>query len=387
MLINYRNYEKLDINFGKGVNVFIGDNAQGKTNILEAIYYCAFAKSHRTTRDRELINWNNHESYISLGIAKERLDKKIDIKILKDGKKAIKVNSIKINKIGELFGIFNVVMFSPEDLKIVKDSPGVRRRFIDMELCQLNKKYYYNLVQYNKVLNERNVVLKNKNLSEEMLDIYDEQLSSYGEYVIKERLKYFEKLNYYGVQVHKDITSNKENIEFKYQSTIKDLSKIKENFYEALKKSRKKDIEKGISTIGLHRDDFSIFINNVDIKNFGSQGQQRTAVLTIKFASLRIIKEITGEYPVLLLDDVLSELDSNRQNYLLNNICSCDTITKGGNGDVGKEKHSRKNFFIIKSTKSTISYCCNVHSCICCGSTIACVVFVSIKSRNNELCK
>ena len=159
MLINYRNYEKLDINFGKGVNVFIGDNAQGKTNILEAIYYCAFAKSHRTTRDRELINWNNHESYISLGIAKERLDKKIDIKILKDGKKAIKVNSIKINKIGELFGIFNVVMFSPEDLKIVKDSPGVRRRFIDMELCQLNKKYYYNLVQYSKVLNERN---KNK---------------------------------------------------------------------------------------------------------------------------------------------------------------------------------------------------------------------------------
>ncbi|MCI6190383.1 MAG: DNA replication/repair protein RecF [Clostridium sp.] len=350
MLINYRNYEKLDINFGKGVNVFIGDNAQGKTNILEAIYYCAFAKSHRTTRDRELINWNNHESYISLGIAKERLDKKIDIKILKDGKKAIKVNSIKINKIGELFGIFNVVMFSPEDLKIVKDSPGVRRRFIDMELCQLNKKYYYNLVQYNKVLNERNVVLKNKNLSEEMLDIYDEQLSSYGEYVIKERLKYFEKLNYYGVQVHKDITSNKENIEFKYQSTIKDLSKIKENFYEALKKSRKKDIEKGISTIGPHRDDFSIFINNVDIKNFGSQGQQRTAVLTIKFASLRIIKEITGEYPVLLLDDVLSELDFSRKKYILSTIGEIQTvITCTGIEDIYSYLDSNSKIFKVKN--------------------------------------
>lgn len=350
MLINYRNYEKLDINFGKGVNVFIGDNAQGKTNILEAIYYCAFAKSHRTTRDRELINWNNHESYISLGIAKERLDKKIDIKILKDGKKAIKVNSIKINKIGELFGIFNVVMFSPEDLKIVKDSPGVRRRFIDMELCQLNKKYYYNLVQYNKVLNERNVVLKNKNLSEEMLDIYDEQLSFYGEYVIKERLKYFEKLNYYGVQVHKDITSNKENIEFKYQSTIKDLSKIKENFYEALKKSRKKDIEKGISTIGLHRDDFSIFINNVDIKNFGSQGQQRTAVLTIKFASLRIIKEITGEYPVLLLDDVLSELDFSRKKYILSTIGEIQTvITCTGIEDIYSYLDSNSKIFKVKN--------------------------------------
>ncbi|MDY4079687.1 MAG: DNA replication/repair protein RecF [Clostridium sp.] len=350
MLINYRNYEKLDINFGKGVNVFIGDNAQGKTNILEAIYYCAFAKSHRTTRDRELINWNNHESYISLGIAKERLDKKIDIKILKDGKKAIKVNSIKINKIGELFGIFNVVMFSPEDLKIVKDSPGVRRRFIDMELCQLNKKYYYNLVQYNKVLNERNVVLKNKNLSEEMLDIYDEQLSSYGEYVIKERLKYVEKLNYYGVQVHKDITSNKENIEFKYQSTIKDLSKIKENFYEALKKSRKKDIEKGISTIGPHRDDFSIFINNVDIKNFGSQGQQRTAVLTIKFASLRIIKEITGEYPVLLLDDVLSELDFSRKKYILSTIGEIQTvITCTGIEDIYSYLDSNSKIFKVKN--------------------------------------
>ena len=350
MLINYRNYEKLDINFGKGVNVFIGDNAQGKTNILEAIYYCAFAKSHRTTRDRELINWNNHESYISLGIAKERIDKKIDIKILKDGKKAIKVNSIKINKIGELFGIFNVVMFSPEDLKIVKDSPGVRRRFIDMELCQLNKKYYYNLVQYNKVLNERNVVLKNKNLSEEMLDIYDEQLSSYGEYVIKERLKYFEKLNYYGVQVHKDITSNKENIEFKYQSTIKDLSKIKENFYEALKKSRKKDIEKGISTIGPHRDDFSIFINNVDIKNFGSQGQQRTAVLTIKFASLRIIKEITGEYPVLLLDDVLSELDFSRKKYILSTIGEIQTvITCTGIEDIYSYLDSNSKIFKVKN--------------------------------------
>lgn len=350
MLINYRNYEKLDINFGKGVNVFIGDNAQGKTNILESIYYCAFAKSHRTTRDRELINWNNHEAYISLGIAKERLDKKIDIKILKDGKKAIKVNSIKINKIGELFGIFNVVMFSPEDLKIVKDSPGVRRRFIDMELCQLNKKYYYNIVQYNKVLNERNVVLKNRNLSEDMLDIYDEQLSSYGEYVIKERLKYIDKLNHYGKKVHKDITSNKENIEFKYQSTIKDLSKVKENFYEALKKNRKKDIEKGISTIGPHRDDFSIFINNVDIKSFGSQGQQRTAVLTIKFASLRIIKEITNEYPVLLLDDVLSELDFSRKRYILSTIGEIQTIiTCTGIEDICNYLDSNSKIFKVKN--------------------------------------
>ena len=154
ILLNYRNYKELDLGFSKNVNVIMGDNAQGKTNILESIYYCAFAKSHRTSRDKELINWESNDAYISASIGKERLDKRIDINILKDGKKAIRINSIKINKIGELFGTFNVVMFSPEDLKIIKDSPGVRRRFIDMEICQLNSKYYYNLVQYNKVLNE-----------------------------------------------------------------------------------------------------------------------------------------------------------------------------------------------------------------------------------------
>ena len=150
----------LNVNLGKNVNVFMGDNAQGKTNILEAIYYCAFAKSHRTSKDKELINWNNENAFISLSVGKERLDKKIDINILKDGKKAIKINNIKVNKIGELFGTFNVVMFSPEDLRIIKESPGVRRKFLDMELCQLNTRYYYNLVQYNKILNERNVVIK-----------------------------------------------------------------------------------------------------------------------------------------------------------------------------------------------------------------------------------
>ena len=319
-MLNYRNYKSLNITLGKNVNVFMGDNAQGKTNILEAIYYCAFAKSHRTSKDRELINWNSDSAYVSLLVGKDRLDKNIDINILKDGKKAIKINKIKVSKIGELFGNFNVVMFS------LKDSPGVRRKFIDMELCQLNSKYYYNLVQYNKVLNERNVVLKNRKLDSEILDIYDIQLANFGYHIIIERLKYINKLNFYGKDIHKDISSGKENVEFKYISTIKDLEDIENSFYELLRRNRKKDIEKGTTSIGPHRDDFIVLINDVDTKSFGSQGQQRSAVLTIKFSSLKIIKEMTSEYPVLLLDDVLSELDFNRKRYILSTIGEIQTI-------------------------------------------------------------
>ena len=352
MLLNYRNYKELNIDLGKAVNVFIGDNAQGKTNILEAMYYCGFAKSHRTSRDRELVNWDSEGAYLSIGIGKERLDKKIDINILNNGKKAITINSIKINKIGELFGNFNVVMFSPEDLKIIKESPGIRRKFIDMEICQLNKKYYYSLVQYNKVLNERNSVLKNRNLSEDILDIYDQQLISFGEYIIVQRIEYLNKLNLYGKEIHKDITLGKEDIEFRYQSSIKKSDNIKNDFYNLLKKNRKRDFEKGISTIGPHRDDFSVFINNIEAKSYGSQGQQRTAVLTMKFSSLRIIKEITGEYPVLLLDDVLSELDSNRKKYILSTIGDIQTIiTCTGVSDIEKYLDFNSKIFKVKDGK------------------------------------
>ena len=307
-MLNYRNYNTLDIELCPNVNVFMGDNAQGKTNILEAIYYCAFAKSHRTSKDRELINWQGDNAFISVEVGKERLDKRIDISILKDGKKSIRINKIKIKKIGELFGNFNVVMFSPEDLRIIKDSPGVRRKFIDMELCQLNPKYYYNLVQYNKVLNERNSILKNRNAVKDMLDVYDMQLVEFGYNIVKERIKYIERLNQYAASIHSDITSGKEKIEFKYSSSIKDLDNIKENFYSLLEKNRRKDCDRGITSIGPHRDDFLVFINDIDTKSYGSQGQQRTAVLTMKFASLEIIKEITGELPVLLLDEKIRKV-------------------------------------------------------------------------------
>ena len=348
-MLNYRNYKSLDINLGKNVNVFMGDNAQGKTNILEAIYYCAFAKSHRTSKDKELINWESNSAYLSLLVGRDRLDKLIDINILKDGKKAIKINKVKVSKIGELFGSFNVVMFSPEDLKIIKDSPGVRRKFIDMEICQLNSRYYYNLVQYNKVLNERNILLKNRQLDLEILDIYDIQLAEYGNNIIRERLSYIDKLNFYGESIHNDISSGKEKIEFQYVTNIKNLEDIQNDFYELLKKNRKRDIEKGITTIGPHRDDFNVALNGIDAKSFGSQGQQRSAVLTMKFSSLKIIKELTNEFPILLLDDVLSELDFNRKRYILTSIGEIQTvITCTGIEDLTNYLDNKSKVFKVK---------------------------------------
>lgn len=328
-LKNFRNYDDLSLNLDKGINVFIGDNAQGKTNILESIYYCSLGKSHRTSKDKELIKWGAKESFINLNVSKERLDKKIEIKIFKEGKKGIRINSIKLNTMSELVGVFNAVIFSPEDLKIVKESLAYRRKFIDMELCKLNKKYYYNLVQYNKVLNEKNSVLRKWINGKDIIEIYDNQLVKFGSYVIKERLKYINNLNEKGKIIHREITSEKEDIEFEYISSIKDFNNIENELFKSLCENRQKDIDKGISSVGPHRDDFSIIINGADTRKFGSQGQQRTSVLTIKFASLEIIREESGEYPVLLLDDVLSELDLNRQKYILNSIKKVQTIITG----------------------------------------------------------
>jgi DNA replication and repair protein RecF len=326
-LRNYRNYTELFLEFNKSVNVFIGDNAQGKTNILESIYYCSIGRSHRTNKDKELISWDKNEAYIQSYIARERLDKKIEIKIFKEGRKGININKIKVNKISELLGNFNVVMFSPEDLKIVKESPSYRRKFLDIELCKLSRMYYYNLVQYNKVLEEKNILLRKwneKNIG--ILEIYNEQLSKFGSEIIKQRKNYIDKLNNIGNDIHKKISNATEQIQFKYITSVKNIDEAENQLLLNFKKNMERDIEKRVTSEGPHRDDFQVLINDIDAKTFGSQGQQRTAVLTIKFASLEIIKETIGEYPVLLLDDVLSELDSKRQEYILSSIKNIQTM-------------------------------------------------------------
>lgn len=353
-LVNFRNYNNLSLQLCNGTNLFIGDNAQGKTNILEALYYSSIGKSHRTNKDKELINWDYQDGYISAYVAKKRLDKKIDIKIFKDGRKAININSIKVNKLQDLVGILNVVMFSPEDLNIVKDSPSHRRKFLDIELCKLDKKYYYALSSYKKVLLERNIILK-KYSDTDMIDIYDAKLSEYGSYILEKRIKYIEKLNEYADSIHSDITQGRESIRFEYLMQLKESDNLKENLYNLIKANRNKDIEKKVTSVGPHRDDFSILINDIDVKTFGSQGQQRTSVLTIKFASLNIIKEIIGEYPLLLLDDVLSELDIKRQEYILKSIEEMQTlITCTGIVDI--KKHLKKqNIKVFNVENGTIS--------------------------------
>jgi DNA replication and repair protein RecF len=353
-LINFRNYKELSIELNKNLNIFIGDNAQGKTNILEGIYYCGIGKSFRTNKDKELINWNGKESYIKSYIVKHGLNKTIEIKIFKEGKKGVNINSIKINRLSDLMGIFNVVMFSPEDLKIVKESPSFRRKFLDMELCKISKKYYFNLVQYNKVLNERNTLLKKMtSKNDDILTVYDIQLSKYGEVIIYLRNKYINELNKKGKIIHSDITSGMEKIEMKYITSIKDLNNIYKDLLKNLKDHRQNDLDRRTTSCGPHRDDFSISINGIDVRNYGSQGQQRTSILTIKFASLEIIKDITGEYPVLLLDDVLSELDKNRQKYILNSIDKIQTfITCTGINDI--KKYIKKEIQLFKVNNGSI---------------------------------
>ncbi|MCM1992361.1 DNA replication/repair protein RecF [Oceanirhabdus seepicola] len=344
-LINYRNYEMLDLKLTKEANIFIGDNAQGKTNILESIYLASLGKSHRTKRDKELIMWNSEAAYIQIYVCKERLNKKIDMKIFKHGAKGLNINSIKVNKLSELIGALNVVMFSPEDLKIVKESPVYRRKFLDIELCKLSKAYLHNLTQYKKALGERNAALKKIN-NKELLDIYDMTLASFGIKIIKDRIEYIKNLNLYGKKMHKDITQNREVIEFRYISPLNEITE--EELYKLFVKNRERDMFNKSTNVGPHRDDFEIIINEMDTRIYGSQGQQRTAVLTIKFASLKVIKHITGEYPVLLLDDVLSELDSNRQRYILNSIKDVQTfITCTGISDIREHISGETKVFLV----------------------------------------
>ncbi|MEG2353884.1 MAG: DNA replication/repair protein RecF [Clostridium sp.] len=354
-LVNFRNYENLYITLSEGINVFYGDNAQGKTNILEALYFCSLGKSHRTSKDRELIKWDKDSAYVKLNVERKPLNKKIEMKIFKQCKKGVSINSINIKKLSDLIGVLNVVMFSPEDLKIVKDSPSHRRKFIDMELCKLSKRYLYNLSQYKKVLEERNAALKKLNGELDVLDIYDFQLSKLGSEIIKSRLNYIEMLNDYGEKIHNDISSSKEIIHFNYISSlkkIKDLDVIGDEFLNLLRKNRKKDIDGRITSVGPHRDEFSIEINGIDTRCYGSQGQQRTAVLTIKFASLEIIKKVTGEYPILLLDDVLSELDLNRQRYILSSINKVQTlITCTGIMDINDNIGTNSKVFKVSEGK------------------------------------
>lgn len=321
---NYRNYSNLKLGFHPNLNILIGDNGQGKTNILEAIFYAATGKSHRTNYDNELVRWHEKGMKVDL-IGVKRLGKlKIEIIVRADGKKVLKVNNQMMKKLSELIGTINVVLFSPEDIMLVKGGPSIRRRFLDIEISQTSPFYCHNLANYLKVLSHRNNLLKavrEKKEKSSLLDIWDIQLTEFGCNIIKKRIEVLKKLRLLAKEIHGRITNGKEELALSYIATV-DPSKAGdmplENYYlEKLQDNRVSEIKMGSTLIGPHRDDIEIKIGDTTVKAFGSQGQQRTCALSLKLAEMEFMKIETKEYPVLLLDDVLSELDSERRKFLL----------------------------------------------------------------------
>ena len=320
-LKNFRNYHELHIDFDPFTNIFYGNNAQGKTNILESVYLGGTTKSHKGSKDRDMITFTEEESHIRMLVQKKNLTRRIDMHLKTKG---IAVDGIPIKKASELFGIVNLVFFSPEDLNIIKNGPSERRRFIDLELCQLDKIYFHNLSNYNKILIQRNKLLKDIAFHPEWMDtleIWDMQLAGYGSKIIKRRHSFVEQLGEIAGDIHENLTGGREHLSLLYEPDCP-----ADALYEQLKKNRDKDIRYKMTSQGPHRDDLCMQVKDVDIRKFGSQGQQRTSALTLKLSEIELVKRVIHDTPVLLLDDVLSELDSSRQNYLLNSIHDIQTL-------------------------------------------------------------
>ncbi|WP_170005855.1 DNA replication/repair protein RecF [Bacillus fonticola] len=327
-LRNYRNYENVSLSFRNKVNVLIGENAQGKTNVMESIYVLAMAKSHRTSTDKDLIQWDKEYAKIKGTIQKKEDRIPMELVLSKKGKKA-KVNHLEQAKLSRYVGHFNVVMFAPEDLTIVKGSPQVRRRFLDMELGQVSPIYLHTLGQYMKVLQQRNSLLKKYGRQpsklEEMYDVYTEQLVQCAVPIMAKRFQFIRLLETWAAPIHAGITRDKEALRIFYKPSVdvsaeSDLTMIEAALRETFVKKREREWERGVTLAGPHRDDLTFSINDRDVQTFGSQGQQRTTALSVKLAEIELIHGEIGEYPVLLLDDVLSELDDHRQSHLLHTI-------------------------------------------------------------------
>lgn len=347
-LSNYRNYENLEIHFDQGTNILYGDNAQGKTNILEAAYLSGTTKSHKGSKDKEIIEFGKDESHIRTIVRKNDKDYQIDMHLRRNKAKGVAINQIPIKKASELFGILNIVFFSPEDLNIIKNGPSERRRFMDLELCQLDKIYLSDLSKYNKILMQRNHLLKDIHFRPELedtLSMWDMQLVSFGKKIIKKRKKFVEELNAIIGDIHLKISGGREHLIIKYDANIDDSL-----FEDELMKARIKDLKLAQTTVGPHRDDMLFSVDDIDIRKFGSQGQQRTSALSLKLSEIDLVKKSIHNTPVLLLDDVLSELDSNRQNYLLNSISDIQTIITctGLNEFVKNRFHINKIFQVVK---------------------------------------
>ena len=347
-LKNYRNYERLSIDFDPSTNIIYGDNAQGKTNILEAICVSGTSRSHRGSRDKDMIRFGEQEAHIRTIVEKNSSEYRIDIHLKNNHSKGIAINKVPIKKSSDLFGILNIIFFSPEDLAIIKNGPDKRRRFIDMELCQIDRVYLYNLTEYSKTLNQRNKLLKDIVFNKKLLDtlpVWDDKLAEYGSKIIKRREEFVETIAPLVSELHRQISNDREEVELFYEKNVS-----AEGMREALDFSYDNDIRLGSTTKGPHRDDLRFDLGGVDLRKFGSQGQQRTAALSLKLSEVTMMEKETGEKPVLLLDDVLSELDSNRQKDLLKSLSDTQTlITCTGLDDFVKNQYQVNKVFEVKN--------------------------------------
>ena len=347
-LKNFRNYELLSLEFDKATNIFYGDNAQGKTNILEAVYLSGTTKSHRGSKDKDLIRFEQNESHIETVVEKNGINYQIDMHLKKNSPKGIAINKMPIRKASELFGIVNIVFFSPEDLNIIKNGPGERRRFVDLELSQLDKVYLSNLANYNRIVNQRNHLLKEAAYNSDVLktlDIWDMQLVHYGNLIIQRRKEFVEQMNEIISGIHNKLTGGKESLRILYEPSNSYLT-----LEQALNKNKEKDLRIRSTSVGPHRDDIAFMIGDIDIRKYGSQGQQRTAALSLKLSEIELVKQSIHDTPVLLLDDVLSELDKHRQNYLLDSIHDIQTlITCTGMDEFVNHRFSINKVFHVQS--------------------------------------
>ncbi|MCF0144755.1 MAG: DNA replication/repair protein RecF [Firmicutes bacterium] len=316
-LKNFRNYKEEKVSFSKNVNIFLGQNAQGKTNLLEGIYLNSLGRSFKNIKDKELIRFGEDACRIKTTFESYDMERETDIIIRKDGKKAITADGVKISKTSQLLDRMFIIVFSPEDLKIVKEDPEKRRKFIDRELCQIRKGYLSDLSNYKKILRQRNTYLKDISIDENVLDIWDLQLAAFGSRIIDKRKSFIEEINKVSHEIHNNISGGKESLTLKYEPNVAFPENQEEAFYELLREKRRDDMRNRTTGRGPHRDDFSISADGIDLRKFGSQGQQRTAALSLKLSEIKIIEEEKDEKPILLLDDVLSELDNERQVYLM----------------------------------------------------------------------
>ncbi len=351
-LSEFRNYRDLSVSFDESVNILFGDNAQGKTNVLEAIYLCGTTKSHKGSKDKEMIRLSSDESHIRMMIEKAGIPHRIDMHLRKNKAKGVAIDGVPIKRSSELMGLLHIVFFSPEDLSMMKNGPGERRRFLDLELCQLDPTYLYHLSNYNRAANQRNNLLKQIGFQKELkdtIDIWDMQLVEHGSVIINTRKQFVDELNELLPGIHAKLSGGREELYVRYEPNVSVAE-----FGQKLAMNLERDIILKATGCGPHRDDISFYVGDRNLKLYGSQGQQRTAALSLKLAEIELVRRKIKESPVLLLDDVLSELDRNRQTYLLESITDLQTIITC----TGLEEfvdNQRENYKLFQVTDGVLS--------------------------------